>query len=195
MKTFEEIKKFNPYHGSDGRFTTGAAATSFTIRTKNPAKQGLADKAVEREKERTKKMGASGGSISKIKSYDELDKAAKTIGFKGGITQALRDKVDIQVASRYLQGVSAVADEFPEIKDRFNQFSEANSGVASTNGSSVFLNSKHMGKIENAEKIVKTSTESKYWPQNSSIESVGAHEAGHCIENALAARCCNRAFE
>lgn len=29
---FETLEKFNPYHGSDGRFTTGAAASSFTYK-------------------------------------------------------------------------------------------------------------------------------------------------------------------
>lgn len=51
-KTFNEILKFNPYHDSRGRFTTAGGASSFTIRTKDPSKQGLANRAIEREKER-----------------------------------------------------------------------------------------------------------------------------------------------
>lgn len=49
-KRYAELKKFNPYHGADGRFTSANAATSFTFRTKNPKAQAVADKAVEREK-------------------------------------------------------------------------------------------------------------------------------------------------
>ena len=51
-KTFDEILKFNPYHDNRGRFTTAGGASSFTIRTKDPSKQGLANRAIEREKER-----------------------------------------------------------------------------------------------------------------------------------------------
>lgn len=51
----EEIEKFNPYHDRLGRFTTAGGATSMTIRTKDPKKQHMADKAVER---------ARGGSSS-----------------------------------------------------------------------------------------------------------------------------------
>lgn len=51
-KTFNEILKFNPYHDSKGRFTTGGSAASFTIRTKDPSKQHMADMAIAREKER-----------------------------------------------------------------------------------------------------------------------------------------------
>lgn len=50
--TFSDVLKFNPYHDSRGRFASANSATSFTIRTKDPSKQGLADRAKEREKER-----------------------------------------------------------------------------------------------------------------------------------------------
>lgn len=48
----EEVQKFNPYHGADGRFASANGATSFTFRTKDPKKQYMADMAVAREKER-----------------------------------------------------------------------------------------------------------------------------------------------
>lgn len=48
----EEIQKFNPYHGKDGRFASATGYASFTIRTKDPKKQHMADMAIAREKER-----------------------------------------------------------------------------------------------------------------------------------------------
>lgn len=51
-KSFYEIEKFNPYHDSKGRFATASGYASFTIRTKDPKKQHMADMAVAREKER-----------------------------------------------------------------------------------------------------------------------------------------------
>ena len=58
-KTFSELMKFNPYHDSKGRFTSGGGGgyASFTFRTKDPSKQHMADKAIARMKEQ-----ASGGS-------------------------------------------------------------------------------------------------------------------------------------
>ena len=47
-----EVKKFNPYHGADGRFASSSSYTQFTIRTKDPKKQHMADMAIAREKER-----------------------------------------------------------------------------------------------------------------------------------------------
>lgn len=50
-----DIEKFNPYHDRRGRFTTAGNAASFTIRTKGGAyQQNLTNRAIEREKERTK---------------------------------------------------------------------------------------------------------------------------------------------
>lgn len=59
-KTFDEILKFNPYHDARGRFASANSATSFTIRTKDPSKQGLADAAAAREKERQSGGAAPG---------------------------------------------------------------------------------------------------------------------------------------
>ena len=52
-RTFEEILKFNPYHDAKGRFSTADSHTSFTVRTRDPNKQALADAAREREIART----------------------------------------------------------------------------------------------------------------------------------------------
>ena len=51
-KTFADILKFNPYHDERGRFTTADAATLFTIRTKDPNKQFLANEGIRQEQAR-----------------------------------------------------------------------------------------------------------------------------------------------
>ena len=53
-KTFADILKFNPYHDEKGRFTTANSAIQVTYRTRDPEKQHLADRAAEREGERTR---------------------------------------------------------------------------------------------------------------------------------------------
>lgn len=53
-KSFSEVLKFNPYHDSKGRFTSGnGGSVSFmTIQTRDPKKQHMADKAIARAKEK-----------------------------------------------------------------------------------------------------------------------------------------------
>lgn len=48
-KSFDEIRKFNPYHGAHGYFSTANAATSMTYK---PGASRAHDKAIEREKQR-----------------------------------------------------------------------------------------------------------------------------------------------
>lgn len=54
-----EIEKFNPYHGSDGRFTHAGGASSFTIRTRAGYQQGQANRAIEREKQKADKPNSN----------------------------------------------------------------------------------------------------------------------------------------
>ena len=58
-ESIDDLFKFNPYHDARGRFASSGAATSFTIRTKDPSKQHLADAAAARERERD---AAGGGA-------------------------------------------------------------------------------------------------------------------------------------
>lgn len=58
-KTFDDVLKFNPYHDSRGRFASANGYASFTIRTKDPSKQHLADAAAARERERDAAGGAA----------------------------------------------------------------------------------------------------------------------------------------
>lgn len=66
---FREIVKFNPYHDSRGRFATANSYASFTVRTKDPKKQHMADMAIDREKKRAAELDAK-----KVpeKHYDKL---------------------------------------------------------------------------------------------------------------------------
>ena len=50
----QEVEKFNPYHGPDGRFTSAGNATSFTIRTRAGYQQGMADRSIQRAKDKYK---------------------------------------------------------------------------------------------------------------------------------------------
>lgn len=81
----EEVKKFNPYHGKDGRFTSasGGGVASFTIRTKDPAKQHLADNAIAREVQRNTDIAVNGPGQTKafvdsyVKEHPEIAEEAK----------------------------------------------------------------------------------------------------------------------
>lgn len=81
-KTFSEILKFNPYHDSKGRFTTAGGAASFTIRTKDPSKQHLADMAAARERERD---AASTGGATANKPQEDSPRMKEIHGIEDKI--------------------------------------------------------------------------------------------------------------
>ena len=66
--TIVEVEKFNPYHDERGRFATSDGYSSFTIRTKDPGKQHMADLAIAREKERA---GAASGGAAPAKQPEK----------------------------------------------------------------------------------------------------------------------------
>ena len=78
-KLFDEIMKFNPYHGKDGRFASADAATSFTYA---PGKSTAHSKAIERAKEADgEEKGFKGtlyhGSPSKDIEEFDMERAGK----------------------------------------------------------------------------------------------------------------------
>ena len=67
IEILDEVGKFNPYHDDKGRFASANGYASFTIRTKDPKKQHLADAAIAREKERAKQGLVPGGKTPEQK--------------------------------------------------------------------------------------------------------------------------------
>lgn len=74
IDTIEEVEKFNPYHDRLGRFTSAGSASSFTIRTRAGYNQGMADRAISREKQ---KQNSGGGKPMRNPTGDiEADRKA-----------------------------------------------------------------------------------------------------------------------
>lgn len=80
-KSFSElVEKFNPYHDARGRFTTSSGYASFTMRTKDPKKQHMANMAIAREKERSANPAGKYGLTKE--EADELINNTSVISFK-----------------------------------------------------------------------------------------------------------------
>ena len=79
-KSYGELRKFNPYHDSRGRFSSANSYASFTARTRDPKKQHLADAAIAREKKRQAAAAPAAPPKPKVnvdangfKDYDDAD--------------------------------------------------------------------------------------------------------------------------
>lgn len=65
-----EVKKFNPFHDSLGRFSSAQGYASFTTRTKDPNKQHMADMAIARMKQQAATTPAA--PPKPTKNFDRL---------------------------------------------------------------------------------------------------------------------------
>ncbi|MBQ5659064.1 MAG: hypothetical protein IIV02_06025 [Peptococcaceae bacterium] len=184
-KTFSEtIEKFNPYHDKRGRFTNASGATSFTIRTRAGYNQGMADKAIEREKKRT-----GGDGAAKIKSAeDDLRAVLK----EGAVVKF--DGMDPEMAQETTAEIKKVLDKYPSCKDAFAGFTTDDTDRATFTDKDdvmacfdvgtkmIHLNNKFYGDKVTFDAKVKASIEKQFHPVGTDYNSVVVHEMGHAID-------------
>ena len=72
-KTFSEVLKFNPYHDSKGRFTSGSGG-NYASFTYAPGKSKAHDNAIARERAKQRAASGGGGSNSDNQSHATSNK-------------------------------------------------------------------------------------------------------------------------
>ncbi len=72
----EDVTKFNPYHGADGRFSSANTAASFTY---SPGKSKAHDLAISREKERQSAVGGMKPAQEKPKAVSATSTGGKLV--------------------------------------------------------------------------------------------------------------------
>lgn len=189
----EKIEKFNPYHDARGRFATSGAAASFTIRTKDPSKQHMADMAIARMKEGQQAGGGADAQKRISVAEDEL-RSILMASAEVKLTGMAPELAESTVAS-----VKMVLDRYPGVKDAFGGFTTeappplpGRSGIfapeSKTMGAynnlnkTIYLNPNYFGDKEKFEALYKESVEKKFHPEGTGINSVVVHEMGHAID-------------
>lgn len=104
-KTFNEILKFNPYHGKDGRFSNADAATMFTYK---PGQGKMYDNAIAREKERQAGNNEVKDNIV-TERLREVESEIKGQSFETAV--AIRDNGGIVLWKNGDVGVNLTAEE------------------------------------------------------------------------------------
>ena len=145
------------------------------------------DNAIAREKTRTKNSVSPKETIDNCKTYPELESVAKSVcGFKDGITQQVKSKIGLEVTKTCVSGFSDVIKDFPEVKDNSGKIGlTPTRGVLSTNGNDLLINPTKASSTKDLNELISRMTKAKWWPQNSTIETLAMHEAGHCVEKAI----------
>lgn len=186
----EHVEKFNPYHDERGRFASASGYSSFTFRTKDPAKQHMADMAVAREKERAAAgAGAGAAGEKRIADAEESMRAmlreGADVNFKG---------MDPELAESTANQVKTVLERYPTVKDAFGGFvmEEPRPGYWEEKPNTYACYSPATEKIHfnpsvyadktSYEARYQKSVESKFSPAGTTADSAVVHEMGHAID-------------
>lgn len=108
----ELIEKFNPYHDRLGRFASAGSYASFTVRTKDPSKQHMADMAVAREKERSGGATATNQRLKPVRPREDTPRV-KAI-----------NKIEMRIKNQNFESAAIVDDDGNELFFKDGQASE-----------------------------------------------------------------------
>lgn len=125
-------------------------------------------------------------SLKSISTSIDFSDLSQKIKSKYGVTlDTTVQSLDFDGVRGAMIGVESVIKDFPDVGNFLKKIETCTSGVMSCSGDKITFNPKYFTDIKGLKEACKKSSTSRWWIQNSSIESIGAHEAGHGVEWAL----------
>lgn len=128
-------------------------------------------------------LEATGSAVEKIadvKDFEELDKYLKKT-YNVSVDKSVKD-LDFATVQEAITGVESVLSEFPELADSIKLITTSKSGVMSCSGEKITFNPAYFKTSGKLHDDCKRASGSRWWVQNASPASIGAHESAHAIE-------------
>ena len=122
-------------------------------------------------------------SFTQCQNFDELEKYL-SIKYSISLNNTVKS-LDFAACREALKGVENVFSEFPVLGAYIKEITTDSSGVMSCDGRSITFNPFYFGSnnsLQKLQNICQQQTSVGHWIKNSSLSSIGAHEAGHGIE-------------
>ncbi len=130
--------------------------------------------------------GDKSGIINTVKDCNSFDNLADYLSSKYAIKMSAEVmQLDFAAVKNALQGVETVFAEYPDVGRLINEAVVAQAGVMSCSGKQLTFNPAYFTDLQKITDICKEQARIRYWVNNSSLGSLGAHEAGHGVEWAL----------
>ncbi len=187
--TIQEVEKFNPYHDAKGRFATAQGYSSFTIRTKDPGKQHMANRAIEREKQRSAAAEeAAKPKFTPAKTKKEaVEYAQKELGFA---KVSYGTKLDIDTINHINEQITSIQAKYPEVKGAVQELKTTTGGCYAqvrTHGDGAMnleIGSKLYGNgMDYINRSYENDMTSGFHPAGTQANSIIWHEYGHVLAN------------
>lgn len=189
-----EVEKFNPYHDERGRFATSTGYSSFTIRTRDPGKQHMADAAIAREKERAAAEEAKKPAEAKkpeVKFAPAKTKkeavayAQEQLGFDKA---SYGSKLDLETINHINEQITRIQAEYPETRGACQVLKTTTSRVyaqirTSADGTMNFeVGTQTYGRgMEYIKTAYARDVEAGFHPKGTGHSSIVWHEYGHVL--------------
>lgn len=125
-------------------------------------------------------------SIVKIEDCSDFKQLAEHLSGAYGIELSPSvTALNFTACREALKGVESVISEFPELGNYIQKITTDSNGVMSCNGKTIAFNPKYFAGEDALNKLQETCRVQSgrgFWPKNSVVASIGAHEAGHGVE-------------
>ena len=185
------VEKFNPYHDSKGRFATANGYASFTVRTKDPKKQHMADMAIAREKERAAAAEAAAKPKFTFTPAKTKKEAVAYAQSELGFTKAsYGTKLDIDTINHINEQVARVQHQYPEVKGAVQVLKTTTAGCYAqirtcADGTMSFeVGSNLYGRgMDYVRQSYDRDVNSGFHPAGTDANSIVFHEYGHVLAN------------
>ena len=119
-------------------------------------------------------------NIADVKDFTALDKYLKE-RYDISVDKSVKS-LDFENVRSALTGVESVFAEFPDVADTVKLITTDKSGVMACGGKKITFNPKYFTEHEKILEACKNSSASRWWIENASPASIGAHETAHAIE-------------
>lgn len=118
-----------------------------------------------------------------IKSAKDMDELVKAVADELGVKVADSVKgLNFDYVKDAMTGVKAIADDFQSVGEMLTTVETRNSGVMSCSGEKITFNEAYYKEKDKLASSIERCTKSGWWPKNTSVSSIGTHEAAHGIE-------------
>ena len=91
-------------------------------------------------------------------------------------------QLDFDMLKDALGGIKSITDAYPEIGEAFTEIATSKKGIMNCDGGIINFNPVYFTTKEKLQQTVKECMASGWWPKNTTVGSIGAHEGAHGIE-------------
>jgi len=131
----------------------------------------------------TASTAPAGKTVGDVKDFAEFKKYMKTT-YDIDVTAGVK-KLDFEMVKEAMTGFESVAKDFPEVTKTIQQIRLSKSGIMSCNGEHITFNSDFFTNRTLMNRTIDRCVKNGWWPKNTNIASIGAHETAHGVEMVL----------